>query len=75
MYSVKNILKQEPMAISAAIIAVLNTFVLAGLIHLTKDVVIATNTSLVLVLGLFYVRPFTTSTDALNKLGDEAAKK
>lgn len=75
MYSVKNLLKQEPTAISAFIIATLNVFVLAGVLHLTKDVVLAINTSLVLGLGLFYVRPLTTSTDALKKLSDRGGHR
>jgi len=68
MYSVKNLFKQEPTAISAFVVATLNVFVLAGIIHLTKDVILATNTSLVLGLGLFYVRPLTTSRSALQEL-------
>lgn len=74
MYSIRNLLTQEPTAISAFIIATLNVFVLASVIHLSKDVVLATNTSLVLGLGLFYVRPLTASKSALSELDAKAPK-
>ena len=75
MYSVKNLFLQEPTAISAFIIATLNVFVLAGIVALSKDVVLATNTSLVLGLGLFYARPLTASKSAMKELDDGNAKR
>lgn len=72
-YGFRNLLKQEPTAISAFIISTLNVFVLAGVIHLTKDVVLATNTTLVLGLGLFYVRPLTASKSSIAELARKRA--
>ncbi len=68
MYSIKAILTQEPNSVSATIIAILNLLVLAGVVHLTGQTIAAANTAVVLLLGLFYVRPLTTSKSAMNEL-------
>lgn len=45
--------KREPVAIAAALQAVLNALVLLGVLHLTPDQLAGINTAVVLVLGLF----------------------
>ena len=48
-----NPLTNEPAAVSAAVIAVVNVFALFGVVSVTPDQLAGTNTALVLVLGLF----------------------
>lgn len=70
MYSIKNLLTQEPSAISGFVVATLNLLVLASVIHITKDLVVASNAVLILGLNLFYVKPLTASKSALKELGN-----
>ena len=52
MYSLKNLLAKEPVAISAAVLAVVNLGFLFGLYTVTADQLAGINTAMVLVLGL-----------------------
>lgn len=49
----QNPIKTEPVAVSAAVTAVLNVLVLLGVLALDADQLAAINTAVVLVLGLF----------------------
>lgn len=53
LYNPANLLQKEPVAISAAIIAILNVFQLTGVVSLDGNTVSALNIALVAVLGLF----------------------
>ncbi len=53
MYDIKNLLQKEPVALAAAIIAILNVLQLTGVVALNGDTVSAINIALVAVLGLF----------------------
>ena len=53
MYSLQNLLSKEPVAISAAVVALVNLLSLFGVISLTTDQLAGLNTVLVLILGLF----------------------
>jgi hypothetical protein len=68
MYSPKRLLTQEPNAVSAAVMAVLNIFIMTGALDWNADVVAGVNTALVLVLGLVYVRPLSVSKSGLEEL-------
>jgi len=57
----RNPIKTEPVAVSAAVTAVLNVLVLLGVLDLDPDQLAAINTAVVLVLGLF-VRSQVTPT-------------
>lgn len=69
MYSLRNMLDKQPVTISAAVFAVLNVFVVAGVVNLDGQTVSASNTALVLVLGLF-IQSKTTNTAVLSEIGD-----
>lgn len=71
MYSLKTIFKQEPSAISAVLVLMMNVAVLAG-VHASKDLVLAVNAVFIPLLSLFYIRPLTSSKDALNQLNGES---
>lgn len=47
-----NIINREPVAISAAVVAVLNALVLLGVVHLTPDQIAGVNAAVVAVLAL-----------------------
>lgn len=51
--NLKNILSKEPVAISSAVVAVLNVLVLLGVIDLAAAAVAGVNVAVVAVLGLF----------------------
>jgi hypothetical protein len=70
MYSLRNILLQEPSTISAVVVAILNVFVLVGWLALSDKAVIGIDTAAVLVLNLFYVRPLTASKSGLQELAE-----
>lgn len=53
MYKLKNVLDKSPIAISTAIIAVVNVPIVSGAVELTADTVSALNIAMVAVLGLF----------------------
>lgn len=57
----RNPIKTEPVAVSAAVTAVLNVLVLLNVLDLGPDQLAAINTAVVLVLGLF-VRSQVTPT-------------
>ena len=65
MYSIKNLLAKEPVAISAAVLAVVNLGFLFGLYTVTTDQLAGINTAMVLVLGL--VRQTVTANANLRK--------
>lgn len=71
MYSLKSVLDKQPVAIAAAVIAVLNAFVIAGTVHLSSQSVAGINVALVAVLGLF-VGNRTANKAVLNELADGA---
>lgn len=64
MYSPKEVLKKEPAAISAALVAVVNALVLFGL-DWSGEQVAGANLALTAVLALFYVRPLVTPNSKL----------
>lgn len=69
MYSIKNLFTKSPVAISAAIIAIVNFCIVMDWIAMTAKGVASLNTALVVVLGLFVAN--TTSNNAvLNDIGD-----
>lgn len=70
MYKLRNVLKQEPNAIRETVIAVLGLLVTVGVIDVSAEIVAAAGVGISMLLGLFYVRPLTASTDALSKLTD-----
>lgn len=57
------IIQKEPVAVAAAVVAVLNVLQILGVVDLTADAVSAINIALVAVLGLF-VRQASTPTAA-----------
>lgn len=69
MYSLKSVLDKQPVAIAAAVIAVLNAFVIAGTVTLNAQSVSGINVALVAVLGLF-VGNRTANKAVLNELAD-----
>lgn len=71
IYSLRNLLDKQPVTISAALFAVLNVFVVAGVVDVSGQTVSAANTALVLVLGLF-IQSKTTNTAVLGEFGDAA---
>lgn len=71
MYSIRRVFAQEPNAVAAALMAILNVFVMTGALDWDGDVVAGVNTALVLALGLFYVRPLSVSKSGLEELGGQ----
>lgn len=68
MYSLRNILLQEPVSISGAVVVLLNTAIIVFGLHLTAIQVGAINAAVVAVLNLFYVRPMVASKAGLRNL-------
>lgn len=68
MYSLKQLLRQEPSAVKEFVTTVLGTLVLMGVIDVSKDVIVGSGILISVLLGLFYVRPLTASRDAINQL-------
>lgn len=68
MYSIKNVFKQEPNAIKAAIVTLLATLVMAGVVNLSGEQVAGYGLALEVLLGLFYVRPLSISKKAIDDL-------
>lgn len=68
MYSLGQVLKQEPSAVKEFVTTVLGTLVLMGVIDVSKDVIVGSGILISVLLGLFYVRPLTASKDAINQL-------
>lgn len=66
-------INREPVAVSAAVIAVLNVLQLLGVVSLNGDTVSAINIALVAVLGLF-ARQHSTSTAAPRLEADTEVK-
>lgn len=69
IYSLRALLDKQPVTISAALFAVLNVFVVAGVVDIDGKTVSAGNTALVLLLGLF-VQSKTTNTAVLQEVAD-----
>lgn len=67
MYSIRNLLVQQPAKVKAAILAILVAAKTSGLIHLSGDEVAQWGLALEIVLGLLYVDTLTASTDALDQ--------
>ena len=65
-----NILKSQPAAISAALVAVLNAVVLLGAINLSADQISAINIAVVAVLGLFVHQTVTPVGNVVAYRGD-----
>lgn len=70
MYSAGNILKKNPIQISLAVNAVLNSLVIAEVIELSNRAIAAGNVAMVAVLSLFVVSN-TTNTAKLEELSDQ----
>lgn len=64
-------INKEPVAVSAAIVAVLNVLQLTGVVNLTGDTVSAINIALVAVLGLFARQASTPTSEPTLKQGTE----
>ena len=65
MYSLKNLLKQEPAVVAGVLQAVLAVAVIAGWVDLSAEVVAGVAGSVAMLLGLFYVRPSVTPTESV----------
>lgn len=65
-----NLLKAQPAAISAAVVAVLNALVLLGPLGLTADQISAINIAVVAVLGLFVHQTVTPVANVVAYRGD-----
>lgn len=61
MYSPRALFTKEPVAVSAAVVALVNLLILFGVVPLTAEQVAGIDTALILVLGLF-VRQQVTPT-------------
>lgn len=70
MYGIKNVLTHEPVAVKAALVAVLGALVITGVINLDGEAVAAWGIAVELVLGLFYVRQTSASKAALDEWKD-----
>lgn len=68
MFSLKQILKQEPAAIVSVLVGWLTVFVVVGVIDWSAEVLQTVEGVGIATLLLFYVRPTTVSKDALSKL-------
>lgn len=68
MYSLKQVLKQEPNVIREFVILLLGVLVMTGAIEMDEKVLAGIGVLVSSGLGLFYVRPLTVSKDALDKL-------
>lgn len=68
MYSFRQVLKQEPAAIVAVISHVFAVLVVLNVVHWSADAIAILTSTALSVLTLFYVRPFTSSKDALREL-------
>ena len=65
MYSIKNLTTKEPAAIASALIAILNTLVLLGVLALTVKQMAGINVGAVALLGLFVRQSVTPNRDVL----------
>lgn len=69
MYSIRNILVQEPNAVRGAVLAVLAVLVMTQVVTVSAEAVAGIGLAVEVVLNLFYVKPLSVSRDAMNKLG------
>jgi hypothetical protein len=69
IYSFRGLLDKQPVTISAAVFAVLNVLVTAGVFTVDSKTLAAANVALVLVLGLF-VNSKTANTAVLSEIAD-----
>lgn len=74
MFSFRQVLKQEPAGIVAALAQVLTLLVVTGAIDWAAETIVVAQGAALAVLTLFYIRPLTSSKDALNEL-EQASKK
>lgn len=75
MYSLRNLLKQEPNAITAVVMLGANLLVMLGVVGMTALQLGGLNAFLLATLNLFYVRPLTASKAGLEKLVTKKTKK
>lgn len=68
MYSLAQVLKQEPAAVAAAAKVVLGVLVLVGVLTMSAEALAGWVIAIEALLNLFYVRPLTVSKDALSNL-------
>lgn len=68
MYSLKNILKQNPLAVKSAIFAILGALVITGVVTLSAEALAAWGVAIEMVLNLFYVSPSTVNRSKLEEL-------
>ena len=73
MYQIKNLFDKSPIAISTAIVAVVNVLLITDVVDLTADAVSALNVALIAVLGLF-VSNKTANKAVLDELVDPPAE-
>ncbi len=68
VYSLKNILKQNPLAVKSAAMAILGALVVTGVITLSSEAIAAWAVAIEMVLNLFYVSPSTVNRAKLEQL-------
>lgn len=68
MYRLRNVFQQQPAAISATLVAVINAGLVWLNIGVTVEQLALTDSALVMVLALFYVAPSVVSKHALREL-------
>lgn len=69
MYSIRNILVQEPNAVRGGVLAVLAVLVMTQVVTVSAEAVAGIGLAVEVVLNLFYVKPLSVSRDAMSKLG------
>lgn len=67
-YSLANVFTQEPGRVKTAILAVLATLVITGVVTVSVQGAAAIGVAVEALLDLFYVRPLTVSTRSLGEL-------
>lgn len=70
MYDPRQIFKQEPAAIKAALVALVTVFIVSGTITISSSTLASAGTAFELVAGLLYVRQLTVTKKALSDLKD-----
>lgn len=69
MYALRNLLDKNPIQIAAAVVAVLNVFIIIGVLTCSAEAVAGVNVALVAVLSLFVVSK-TVNSAKLHELAD-----
>lgn len=72
MYSIRNVVTQEPAAIQLVIMSLLSALVVTGVINLSEDALAVWGVVILGALNLFYIRPLSVSKSGLAEV--EAAR-